>query len=118
LDLTTVGERVTILCATVFFAIVAAFAFVSFIQQLLYFFLAGVFGYYLIENVEPALFIPLMSTSNSLSGVVILGGIFMVSTLNESVSNFLGCFAVGVAAINIFGSFAASFRMLQMCERG
>jgi NAD/NADP transhydrogenase alpha subunit len=118
LDLTTVGELVTILCAAVFFAIVAAFAFVLFIQQLLYFILAGVLGYYLIENVEPALFIPLMSTSNSLSGVVILGGILMVSTPNGSVSNLSGCFAVGVAAINVFGSFAASFRMLQMFKRG
>jgi NAD/NADP transhydrogenase alpha subunit len=69
LDLTTVGELVTILRAAVFFAIVEAFAFVLFIQQLLYFILAGALGYYLIENVEPALFIPLTSTSNSLSGV-------------------------------------------------
>jgi NAD(P) transhydrogenase subunit alpha len=67
--------------------------------------------------VEPALFIPLMSTSNSLSGVVILGRILMVNTPNGSVSNLLGCFAIGVAAINVFGSFEVSYRMLQMFER-
>jgi NAD/NADP transhydrogenase alpha subunit len=118
LDLTIVGELVTILCAAVFFAIVVAFAFVLLIQQLLYFILASVLGYYLIENVEPALFIPLMSTSNSLSGVVILGGILIVSTPNGSVSNLLGFFAIGVAAINIFGSFVVSYIMLQMFKRG
>jgi NAD/NADP transhydrogenase alpha subunit len=118
LDLTTVLELVTILCAAVFFAIVAAFAFVLFIQQILYFILGGVLDSYLIENVEPVLFNPLMSTSNNLSGVVILGGILMVSTPNGLVSNLLGCFAVGVAAINVFGSFVVSYIMLQMFERG
>merc|ERR1712038_1178198 len=117
-DLTTVGEALLILCAAALFSIIAAFAPVSFIQQLLYFILAGVLGYYLIENVEPALFSPLMSTSNSLSGVVILGGILMVSATPGSVSSFLGCFAIAVAATNVFGGFAVSFRMLQMFKKG
>lgn len=117
-DLATVGELVRVLCAAAFFTIIAIFAPVSFIQQLLYFILAGVLGYYLIENVEPALFSPLMSTSNSLSGVVILGGILMVSAPNGSVSNLLGCVAIGVAAINVFGGFAVSYRMLQMFKKG
>ncbi len=118
MDLATVGELVRVLCAAAFFAIIAVFAPVSFVQQLLYFILAGVLGYYLIENVEPALFSPLMSTSNSLSGVVILGGILMVSAPNGSVSNLLGCFAIGIAAINVFGGFAVSYRMLQMFKKG
>jgi NAD(P) transhydrogenase alpha subunit len=117
-DLTTIGEFVTILTAATLLAIIAAFAPISFIQQLLYFILAGVLGYYLIENVEPALFSPLMSTSNSLSGVVILGGILMVSAPNGSATNVLGCLAVAVAAINVFGGFAVSYRMLQMFKKG
>ena len=117
-DLTTVGELVVVLCAATFFAIIAIFAPISFIQQLLYFILAGFLGYYLIENVEPALFSPLMSTSNSLSGVVILGGILMASTPSLSISNLLGCFAIAVAAINVFGGFAVSYRMLQMFKKG
>ena len=117
-DLTTVGELVAVLCSATFFAIIAIFAPASFIQQLLYFILAGFLGNYLIENVEPALFSPLMSTSNSLSGVVILGGILMASTPDRSISNILGCCAIGIAAINVFGGFAVSYRMLQMFKRG
>lgn len=117
-DLATLGEICSILCAAVFFAIIAIFAPISFIQQLLYFILAGVLGYYLIENVEPALFSPLMSTSNSLSGVVILGGILMVSAPNGSASSIMGCCAIAVAAVNVFGGFAVSYRMLQMFRKG
>jgi len=117
-DLTTLGEFVTIFCSAAFFIIVAIYAPLSFIQQLLYFILAGILGYYLIENVEPALFSPLMSTSNSLSGVVILGGILMVSNPIGSVSNVLGCVSITVAAINVFGGFAVSYRMLQMFKKG
>jgi NAD(P) transhydrogenase subunit alpha len=82
--------------------------------MLLYFMLSGILGYYLILNVEPALFSPLMSTSNSLSGVVILGGILMASLPIGSVSQVLGSVAISVAAINVFGGFAVSYRMLLM----
>jgi len=117
LDLTTVGEVTSILVGAALLALIGIFAPLPFIQQLLYFILAGVLGYYLIENVEPALFSPLMSTSNSLSGVVILGGILMVSTPNKSATSLLGCFAVAVAAVNVFGGFAVSYRMLSMFKK-
>jgi NAD/NADP transhydrogenase alpha subunit len=58
-----------------------------------------------------------MSTSNSLSGVVILGGILMVSTPKGSATNVLGCLAISVAAINVFGGFAVSYRMLLMFKK-
>ena len=70
--------------------------------------------YYLIGSVEPALYSPLMSTSNSLSGVVILGGMLMTSLELGSPAMVLGSIAVGVAAINVFGGFAVSYRMLLM----
>ena len=108
LDLTTIGELVIVATSAVFFGIVAAYAPVTFVVQLLYFILAGFLGYYLIWNVEPALFSPLMSTSNSLSGVVILGGILMVSTEQGSATSVLGAVAIAVAAINVFGGFAVS----------
>lgn len=112
-DLTSIGELVTIALLAIFFGIVAAYAPVSFVIQLLYFILSGFLGYYLIWNVEPALFSPLMSTSNSLSGVVILGGILMVSTPEGSTSSVLGAVAIAVAAINVFGGFAVSVRNIQ-----
>lgn len=116
-DLATTGEFVTLAFVVVFFGIVGGFAPVTLVAQLLYFILAGFLGYYLIWAVEPALFSPLMSTSNSLSGVVILGGILMASTPTGSPTNVLGCTAIAVAAINVFGGFAVSYRMLLMFKR-
>jgi NAD(P) transhydrogenase alpha subunit len=116
-DLTTVGELLGLALVAVFFGIVAAYAPVSFVSQLLYFILAGFLGYYLIWSVEPALFSPLMSTSNSLSGVVILGGILMASAEQGSATNVLGSCAIAVAAINVFGGFAVSYRMLLMFKK-
>ena len=117
-DLAPLGEFIAIIFIGVFFGIVAAYAPVTFSQQLGYFILAGFLGYYLIWNVEPALFSPLMSTSNALSGVVILGGLLMVSSDAGSASSILGCCATGVAAINVFGGFAVSYRMLLMFKKG
>lgn len=117
LDLVTLGELITVVFAAIFFGIVASYAPVTFVIQLLYFILAGFLGYYLIWAVEPALFSPLMSTSNSLSGVVILGGILMASTPKGSPTNVLGCTAIAVAAINVFGGFAVSYRMLLMFKK-
>jgi len=116
-DLTTIGELVGLAFIGLFFGIVAAYAPVSFVSQILYFTLAGFLGYYLIWNVEPALFSPLMSTSNSLSGVVILGGILMASASKGSATNVLGCTAISAAAINVFGGFAVSYRILLMFKK-
>jgi NAD(P) transhydrogenase alpha subunit len=117
-DLATIGEFVGLILIGVFFGIVGAYAPVSFTQQLGYFILAGFLGYYLISNVEPALFSPLMSTSNALSGVVILGGLLMISTPKGSPTSVLGCVATSVAAINVFGGFGVSYRMLLMFRKG
>merc|ERR1711933_133214 len=100
-----------------FFVVLGFYAPVTFVTQLLYFILAGFLGYYLIWAVEPALFSPLMSISNSLSGVVVLGGILMVSGETGSPSNVLGCVAIAVATINVFGGFAVSYRMLLMFKK-
>lgn len=117
LDLTSIGELVGFVFVSLFFVVLGFFAPVSFVTQLLYFILAGFLGYYLIWAVEPALFSPLMSISNSLSGVVILGGILMVSGEKGSASNVLGCLAISVATINVFGGFAVSYRMLLMFKK-
>ena len=116
-DLTTIGELLLLVFMGFFFGIVAAYAPATFVSLLLYFILAGFLGYYLIWGVEPALFSPLMSTSNSLSGVVILGGMLMASVPQGSATNVLGCVAIGVAAINVFGGFTVSYRMLLMFKK-
>jgi len=116
-DLCTIGEIVALLLTVLFFLALGCLAPVSFVTQFLYFILAGFLGCYLIWAVEPALFSPLMSISNSLSGVVILGGILMVSGETLSASNVLGCVAIGVASVNVFGGFAVSYRMLLMFKK-
>merc|ERR1711897_130309 len=116
-DLCTFGEIIGFVLIAGFFVVLGIYAPVTFVTQLLYFILAGFLGYYLIWAVEPALFSPLMSISNSLSGVVILGGILMVSGEKNSASNVLGCIAIGVATINVFGGFAVSYRMLLMFKK-
>jgi NAD(P) transhydrogenase subunit alpha len=116
-DLTTVGELVGLVSFATLMAIIGVYAHISFVQLLLFFILAAFLGYYLIWNVEPALFSPLMSTSNSLSGVVILGGILMASTEKGSATNVLGIMAIAVAAINVFGGFSVSYRMLLMFKK-
>ena len=117
MDLATIGELSAFVLFAGFFVVIGIFAPVSFVQQLLYFILAGFLGYYLIWAVEPALFSPLMSTSNSLSGVVILGGILMASNETGSATNVLGCISIAVAAINVFGGFTVSYRMLLMFKK-
>lgn len=116
-DLAPLSEFILVIFIAAFFGIVAAYAPASFSVQLGYFILAGFLGYYLIWNVEPALFSPLMSTSNALSGVVILGGMLMVSLPRGSPGMVLGCTATSVAAINVFGGFAVSYRMLLMFKK-
>lgn len=116
-DLAPVSEFIGMVIFCVFFGIVAAYAPVTFTQQLGYFILASFLGYFLIWNVEPALFSPLMSTSNALSGVVIIGGILMVSANRGSATSVLACLATSIAAVNVFGGFAVSYRMLLMYKR-
>jgi len=117
-DLAPVSEFFAIFWIAFFFAVVAVWAPITFTMMLGYFILAGFLGYYLIWNVEPSLFSPLMSTSNALSGVVILGGMLMCSVPQGTATNVLGCTAVAVAAINVFGGFAVSYRMLLMFRKG
>merc|ERR1719188_1051901 len=117
MDLATIGELTILFLSAAFFVVVAKYAPISFVMQLLYFILAGFLGTYLIWSVEPALFSPLMSTSNSLSGVVILGGIVMSSAPLGSATCLFAVIAVAVAAINVFGGFAVSYRMLLMFKK-
>jgi H+-translocating NAD(P) transhydrogenase subunit alpha len=116
-DLAPLSEFVTIALVLVFFGVVAAYSPVTLSQQLGYFIIASFLGYYLIWDVEPALFSPLMSVSNALSGVVILGGILMVSSERGAPASVLGCAATAFAAINVYGGFAVSYRMLLMFKK-
>ena len=81
------------------------------------FILACFVGYYVIWNVTPALHSPLMSVSNAISGVVILGALIAAGTENTDFAKWMGFIAVVLASINIFGGFAVTDRMLALFKK-
>merc|ERR1719272_2233181 len=93
-----------------------------FIGNVMVFLLASFLGYHLITEVKPSLYTPLMSMSNAISGIVIVGGMLQVQGKYlwpeiGTVTQILGAIAVAVAAVNISGGFAVTFRMLSMFKK-
>ena len=77
-------------------------------------------GYFVVWSVTPSLHTPLMSVTNAISSVIIVGAIiasFGSNTTNISLSNIIGFIAVSLAAINIFGGFLVTHRMLKMYKK-
>ena len=81
------------------------------------FVLAVFVGYYVVWSVTPALHTPLMSVTNAISSVIIVGALLAAAPLEGGVAKVLGGIAVGLAAVNIFGGFTVTQRMLQMYKR-
>ncbi len=88
-----------------------------FIQQFSIFIMAIFVGYYVVWSVTPALHTPLMSVTNAISSVIIVGALIAVGPEGASISKILGAIAIGLAAINIFGGFAVTARMLAMYKK-
>jgi len=82
----------------------------DFTTLLTVFVLACFVGYYVVWKVTPALHTPLMSVTNAISSIIIIGGIIAVGA-SESVFGFL---AIVLASVNIFGGFMVTNRMLAM----
>ena len=78
------------------------------------FVLAVFVGYYVVWNVTPALHSPLMSVTNAISIVIIVGALIAAGPMDLNLSKVFGFIAVTLAAINIFGGFIVTRRMLQM----
>lgn len=88
-----------------------------FIQQFSVFLLAIFVGYYVVWSVTPALHTPLMSVTNAISSVIIVGALIAAGPEGVSLSKILGAIAIGLAAVNIFGGFAVTARMLSMYKK-
>ena len=92
-----------------------------FIFRLSIFILSIFIGYYVVWNVTPSLHTPLMSVTNAISSVIIVGAIIAsLSGVSENifeVSNIFGFLAIILAAVNIFGGFLVTQRMLQMYKK-
>ncbi len=96
---------------------VAAAAIDPFIFRLAIFILAIFIGYYVVWSVTPALHTPLMSVTNAISSVIIVGALIAAGPAGTSLSKIFGLVAIGLAAVNIFGGFVVTQRMLQMYKK-
>ena len=92
-----------------------------FIFRLSIFILSIFVGYYVVWSVTPSLHTPLMSVTNAISSVIIVGAIIAsLSNISENIfeiSNIFGFLAIILAAVNIFGGFLVTHRMLQMYKK-
>jgi NAD(P) transhydrogenase subunit alpha len=88
-----------------------------FVFELTVFALAVFVGYYVVWRVTPALHSPLMSVTNAVSSVIIVGALIAAGPHGFSFAKVMGFIAVTLAAVNIFGGFIVTQRMLQMFQR-
>ena len=107
---------VTGLAAVAFLAL-ATLAPASFLPSLTVFVLAVVIGFYVIGNVHHALHTPLMSVTNAISGIIVVGAVLQAPVDNLAVQIIAGV-AILLASINVFGGFLVTRRMLNMFQKG
>jgi NAD(P) transhydrogenase subunit alpha len=88
-----------------------------FVFELTVFVLAVFVGYHVVWRVTPALHSPLMSVTNAISSVIIVGALIAAGPLGISFAKIMGFIAVTLAAVNIFGGFIVTQRMLQMFQK-
>ena len=74
-------------------------------------------GFEIITKVPPTLHTPLMSGSNAISGIAIVGAILSASTSNDTITTVLAFLALVFAAINVVGGFLVTHRMLDMFRK-
>ena len=87
------------------------------IISLLYVFvLAAFLGYLVISKVPPLLHTPLMSATNAISGISVVGAIVLAGSQHDRISTILGVIAVISATINVVGGFMITDRMLRMFQ--
>src|ERR1700759_2994887 len=88
-----------------------------FIFLLAIFLMACFVGYYVVWNVTPALHSPLMSVTNAISSVIVVGAMLATGLGTSGWSVAFGFIAVTLASVNIFGGFMVTHRMLSMFKR-
>ena len=81
------------------------------------FVLAVFVGYHVVWNVTPALHTPLMSVTNAISSVVVVGAILWAGSSTAGIGPLIGAIAVALVAVNTFGGFLVTQRMLGMFKK-
>ncbi|MFY9347004.1 MAG: NAD(P) transhydrogenase subunit alpha [Orrella sp.] len=87
------------------------------IVNLIIFVLAVYVGYHVVWNVTPALHTPLMAVTNAISAIVIVGAMLAAALTEGNLARGMGVFAVALAAVNVFGGFLVTRRMLEMFKK-
>jgi NAD(P) transhydrogenase subunit alpha len=88
-----------------------------FVFQFAIFVLAIFVGYYVVWSVTPALHTPLMAVTNAISSVIVVGALLAVGANAGGLASFYGFLALALAAVNIFGGFLVTQRMLAMYKK-
>jgi NAD(P) transhydrogenase subunit alpha len=109
-----VVTTVAVVLAALLMGVVGLYAPPDFVQHFTVFVLACFVGWQVVWNVTPSLHTPLMSVTNAISGIIIVGGILQVTTEAADLVLWLSAGAILVAGINIFGGFLVTQRMLKM----
>lgn len=89
----------------------------AFLSLFTVFVLAVFIGFYVVWSVTPALHSPLMSVTNAISSVIIVGGLLAAGPAHFDFSKVMGFLAVILASVNIFGGFIVTRRMLSMFKK-
>jgi NAD(P) transhydrogenase subunit alpha len=89
----------------------------DFLGHLTVFVLACFVGWQVVWNVTPALHTPLMSVTNAISGIILIGGMLQISGPLASPVTILGAIAVLIATVNVAGGFLVTQRMLRMFQK-
>ena len=85
--------------------------------NLIIFVLAIYVGYHVVWNVTPALHTPLMAVTNAISAIVIVGAMLAAALTETVLGMTMGVLAVALAAVNVFGGFLVTRRMLEMFKK-
>ena len=87
------------------------------ILNLIIFVLAIYVGYHVVWTVTPALHTPLMAVTNAISAIVIVGAMLAAALTETKLGQTMGFLAVALAAVNVFGGFLVTRRMLEMFKK-
>jgi NAD(P) transhydrogenase subunit alpha len=87
------------------------------LMNLIIFVLAIYVGYHVVWNVTPALHTPLMAVTNAISAIIIVGAMLAAALTSGVVAQVAGTVAVALAAVNVFGGFLVTQRMLEMFKK-
>jgi NAD(P) transhydrogenase subunit alpha len=87
------------------------------VNHLIIFVLAIYVGYHVVWNVTPALHTPLMSVTNAISAIIIVGAMLAAALTETRLGRTMGVLAVALASVNVFGGFLVTQRMLEMFKK-